>query len=52
MEIYRIPILQIEDFLVASIQTPLHDAAAVQFKDDLLERIYSGKIFFIGYACL
>jgi rsbT antagonist protein RsbS len=43
MEIYRIPILQIEDFLVASIQTPLHDAAAVQFKDDLLERIYSTK---------
>jgi rsbT antagonist protein RsbS len=43
MEIYRIPILQIEDFLVASIQTPLHDAAAVQFKDDLLERIYSAK---------
>jgi len=43
MEIYRIPILQIEDFLVASIQTPLHDAAAIQFKDDLLERIYSTK---------
>ena len=43
MEIYRIPILQMEDYLVASIQTPLHDAAAVQFKDDLLQRIYESK---------
>lgn len=40
---FRIPILQIEDYLVASIQIPLHDAAAVQFKDDLLQRIYETK---------
>jgi len=39
----RIPILQIESFLIASIQTELHDQAAVQFKDDLLQRIYETK---------
>jgi rsbT antagonist protein RsbS len=39
----RIPILQIEDYLVASIQTELHDQIAVQFKDDLLQRIYTTK---------
>jgi rsbT antagonist protein RsbS len=43
MELVRIPILQIEDFLVASIQMPLHDTQAEQFKDDLLERIYATK---------
>jgi rsbT antagonist protein RsbS len=43
MEFVRIPILQIEDYLVASIQTPLHDTQAVQFKDDLLQRIYETK---------
>ncbi|OQY26061.1 MAG: anti-anti-sigma factor [Anaerolineaceae bacterium 4572_32.1] len=43
MDIARIPILQIEDFLVASIQIPLHDRLAEQFKDDLLERIYETK---------
>lgn len=42
-EVQRIPILQIEDFLVASIQTALHDRAATQFKDDLLRRIYETK---------
>lgn len=42
-EIIRIPILQIEQFLVASIQVALHDASAVQFKDDLLVRIHETK---------
>lgn len=39
----RIPILQIEDFLVASIQVALHDRSAVQFRDDLLQRIHETK---------
>ncbi len=39
----RIPILQIQEFLVASVQTELHDQAANQFKDDLLQRIYETK---------
>ncbi len=39
----RIPILQIENFLVTSIQTELHDKTALQFKDDLLQRIYDTK---------
>ncbi len=39
----RIPILQIENFLVASIQTALHDRSAVQFRDDLLQRIHETK---------
>jgi len=39
----RIPILQIEEYLVASIQTALHDRAAEQFRDDLLARIYETK---------
>ncbi len=43
MELVRIPILQIEDYLVASIQMPLHDTQAEQFKDDLLQRIYDTK---------
>ena len=43
MEVVRIPILQIEDYLVASIQMPLHDTQAEQFKDDLLQRIYDTK---------
>jgi len=42
-ELIRIPILQIEDFLVASIQVALHDRSAVQFRDDLLQRIYETK---------
>jgi rsbT antagonist protein RsbS len=41
--VIRIPILQIENFLVASIQTELHDQTAIRFKDDLLERIYDTK---------
>ena len=43
MEVIRIPILQIENYLIASIQTALHDKAATQFRDDLLERIYATK---------
>lgn len=39
----RIPILKIGDALVASIQIELHDASAVQFKDDLLEKIHTTK---------
>jgi rsbT antagonist protein RsbS len=35
--------LKIEDVLIASIQVALHDASAVQFKDDLLQRIYETK---------
>ena len=43
MESLRIPILKIGDVLIASIQVALHDASAVQFKDDLLQRIYETK---------
>ena len=43
MEIIRIPILKIEDFLIASIQTALHDVQAMDFKDSLLQRIYETK---------
>ena len=39
----RIPILKIGDVLIASIQVALHDASAVQFKDDLLQKIYDTK---------
>jgi rsbT antagonist protein RsbS len=39
----RIPILQVESHLIASVQTELHDLAAMQFKDDLLQRIYETK---------
>ena len=42
-ELVRIPILQIEDFLVASIQVALHDRSAVHFRDDLLQRIFETK---------
>ncbi|MCU4139435.1 MAG: Anti-anti-sigma regulatory factor [Methanophagales archaeon] len=35
----RIPILQIEDFLLTSIQVPLHDRLALQFQQDLLQTI-------------
>lgn len=43
LDIARIPILQIEDFLVASVQVALHDRLAEQFRDDLLKRIYETK---------
>lgn len=39
----RIPILKIGDVLVASVQVALHDASAVQFKDDLLQKIHDTK---------
>lgn len=39
----RIPILKIGDVLIASIQVALHDASAVQFKDDLLQKIHDTK---------
>lgn len=39
----RIPILKIGDVLVTSIQTALHDTTAIQFKDDLLEKIHATK---------
>lgn len=39
----RIPILKVGDVLIASIQVALHDASAVQFKDDLLEKIHATK---------
>ncbi len=43
MDGIRIPILKIGDVLIASIQTALHDTTAIQFKDDLLEKIHSTK---------
>lgn len=39
----RIPILKIGQVLVASIQIELHDTTAIQFKDDLLEKIHDTK---------
>lgn len=42
-ELIRIPILKIEDYLVASVQTALHDRSAVQFRDDIIQRIYETK---------
>lgn len=39
----RIPILKIGDVLIASIQVALHDASAMQFKEDLLEKIHETK---------
>ncbi len=43
MESLRIPILKIGDILIASIQVALHDASAVQFKDDLLQKIHASR---------
>lgn len=34
-----IPILKIDDFLIASIQTSLDDRSVLQFQNDLLERV-------------
>jgi rsbT antagonist protein RsbS len=39
----RIPILKLDAILIASIQTELHDASAIQFKDDLLHQIYQTR---------
>lgn len=43
MEALRIPVLKIGEVLIASIQVALHDASAVQFKDDLLERLHETR---------
>ncbi len=43
MNSLRIPILKVGNVLIASIQVALHDASAVQFKDDLLEKIHITK---------
>lgn len=43
LENLRIPILKIGGVLIASIQTTLHDSSAVQFKDDLLQRIFETR---------
>lgn len=43
VESLRIPILKIGDILIASIQVALHDASAVQFKDDLLQKIHTSR---------
>jgi len=39
----QIPILKIEDFLITSIQIPLHDRLAVKFQRDLLQKIEKTK---------
>lgn len=43
IEAARIPILKIEEFLVASVQVELYDKSAVMFKEQLLQRIYETK---------
>lgn len=43
IEASRIPILKIEEFLVASVQVELYDKSAIVFKENLLERIYETK---------
>jgi len=43
LDTLRIPILKIGDILIASIQVALHDASAVQFKDDLLQKIHDTR---------
>ncbi|MCW4026476.1 MAG: STAS domain-containing protein [Candidatus Bathyarchaeota archaeon] len=40
----RASILKIEDFLLATPEEAMHDLAAIQFKDDLLERVKETKI--------
>ncbi len=39
MQQEQIPILKIEDFLVTSIQIPLHDKLALAFQEDVLRKI-------------
>jgi len=43
LDTINIPILPIQDFLIASVQVALHDAQAIQFKDTVLQRIYETK---------
>jgi len=40
----RASILKIEDFLLATPEEAMHDLAAIQFKDDLLQRVKETKI--------
>ena len=40
----KIPILKIKDKLIVSLQDVLTDRSAIQFQNDLLEKIYSTKI--------
>jgi rsbT antagonist protein RsbS len=40
----RASILKIEDFLLATPEEAMHDLAAIQLKDDLLERVKETKI--------
>ena len=40
----KIPILKIKDKLIVSLQDVLTDRSAIQFQNDLLEKIYSIKI--------
>jgi rsbT antagonist protein RsbS len=39
LEKVSIPIMKTEDFLISSPQVSLHDKLAVQYKEDILERI-------------
>lgn len=43
MEKVTIPILKTGDYLITSPQVALHDKLAVQYKDDILERIIKTK---------
>jgi rsbT antagonist protein RsbS len=43
IEASRIPILQIDEYLVASVQVELYDKSAVMFKESLLQRIHETK---------
>ena len=40
----KIPILKIKDKLIVSLQDDFTDTSAIQFQNDLLEKIYSTKI--------
>lgn len=43
MDSQQIPILKIGNILIASIQMALHDTSAIQFKDNLLNKIYETR---------
>jgi rsbT antagonist protein RsbS len=40
----KIPILQIEDSLLTSVQIPLHDKLALEFQEELLNSIVQTKV--------
>lgn len=44
MSFLSVPILQVGDTFIAAVQVVLHDAAAVQFRADLLQRIYASRV--------